>query len=81
MPSLAYPIGNFACAGQMTHDSFETFLFVVKVWLEGRELPGARPLWRGSARNVETGDTRYFSTAGELAQYIASTTGSMHPDD
>jgi len=65
----------------MTHDPLDTYQFVVRIWLESRELPGAAPLWRGSARNLATGQVYYFSTAAELAQHLARTTGGLHPDE
>lgn len=44
--------------------------FVVKVWLEGREIAGATPEWRGRVDHVQSGRRIYFRDLGELLGFV-----------
>ena len=49
--------------------------FIVRFWQEPREIPGARPEWRGSVEHVATGARRYLKELQELAGFILTHTG------
>lgn len=44
--------------------------FLVRVWLEPRELDGAAPLLRGSLRDLQSGDETYFTEPGEMGERL-----------
>ena len=46
--------------------------FIVRVWLESRELPGASHTWRGVIEHVATGERRYFLDLAEIQAFIQS---------
>jgi hypothetical protein len=53
--------------------SFEdhTHAFIVRVWLEQRELESALPEWRGMVEHVASGKRRYFTDLNEINDFIA----------
>lgn len=53
--------------------------FIVRVWREPRELPGARPLWRGSVEHVTSGVQRYLNALEELSEFVQARTGPWSP--
>jgi len=64
----------------MNHEKPETYLFVLRIWFETREMPDAAPLWRVSVRNTASGEIRYFDTAEKLVWFLETTTGGVPPD-
>ena len=54
--------------------SFEenTHAFVVRVWLEPRELEGAQPEWRGVIEHVPSGERLYIKDLEEVVSFIGS---------
>jgi len=46
--------------------------FVLRCWLEPREIEGADPEWRGEAEHVATGKRVYFRSLEELKQILAA---------
>lgn len=44
--------------------------FLVRVWLEPRELQDAAPLLRGSLRDLQSGDESYFTDPGEMGERL-----------
>ena len=46
--------------------------FVVKLWLERREIPGALPEWRGRIDHVQSGTRVYFRNMVEIIGFILS---------
>jgi len=54
--------------------SFEenTHSFIVRIWLEPRELAGAVPEWRGVVEHAASGERRYFMDFDDLLNFIAS---------
>jgi hypothetical protein len=54
--------------------SFEenTHAFVVRVWLEPREIDGAPPEWRGVIEHVPSGERRYLRNLDDIAVFISS---------
>lgn len=44
--------------------------FVVKLWLERREIEGAEPEWRGRIDHVQSGKRMYFLDIGEITNFI-----------
>ena len=49
----------------------QSHTFVVKLWLEHREVEGLEAEWRGELRDVRTGGVRYFRDLGRLAELIS----------
>lgn len=44
--------------------------FVVRIWLEEREIAGARPLWRGVVEHAQSGERFYFTDLRDIAGFI-----------
>ena len=44
--------------------------YIVRVWLEHREVEGAALEWRGSIEHVASGRTKYLTDLEELATFI-----------
>ena len=55
-------------------ESFEedTQAFIVRFWREGRELEGARPIWRGSVEHLPTGQRIYVKNIKEAESVMSS---------
>lgn len=47
-----------------------TASYIVRVWLERREVEGASVEWRGSIEHVASGKTKYLTDLDEIAQFI-----------
>lgn len=63
----------------MEHSSSDTDLsalkdnsaaFIVRVWLEHREIKDAPVAWRGSIEHVASGKTRYLKDLDEIVGFI-----------
>ena len=52
-------------------DSFEahTNVFIVRIWLEPRESPAAKPEWRGVIEHVATHQRRYFKNMSVITEF------------
>lgn len=48
----------------------KTAAFIVRVWLEPREVPGALAELRGSIEHVPSGNTGYLRNLDEIARFI-----------
>ncbi len=48
-----------------------THVFIVRVWLEPREIEGAPLEWRGSVEHVPSGNRCYVKELGEIAGFVA----------
>lgn len=44
--------------------------FIVRVWLEHREIEAAPVEWRGSIEHVVSGKTKYLTTLDEITEFI-----------
>jgi hypothetical protein len=44
--------------------------YIVRVWLEHREIAGAPVEWRGSIEHVESGSVKYLTDLREIARFI-----------
>ncbi len=53
-------------------DSFEdnTNVFIVRVWLEPRDSPAARPEWRGVIEHAGTRQRRYFKNMSGITEFV-----------
>ncbi len=49
--------------------------FVVRIWEERRDVPGAPSTWRGRVDDVRSGARRYFTTLEDLVAYLSSQSG------
>jgi hypothetical protein len=46
--------------------------FVVRLWLEPREIENAAPVWRGVIEHVTTGKRLYMNNLDQIKAFIAS---------
>ena len=46
--------------------------FIVRFWLEPRELENAGPIWRGVVEHVASGRKLYLKNLEEVKQFIVS---------
>ena len=51
--------------------------FVVKLWLERREIEGAEPEWRGRIDHVQSGKRLYFRDIVSISQFIQTFLGDV----
>ncbi len=53
--------------------SFEpnTHSFIVRIWLEPREIAGATVEWRGVIEHVASGERLYINDVDRIAEFIA----------
>lgn len=49
--------------------------FIVRVWLEPREIEGASPEWRGKIEHVQSGDCTYFRDLDKMVEFITNHLG------
>lgn len=61
----------------MNHENDQTVLledstiaYIVRVWLERREIEGAPLAWRGSIQHVASGTTKYLTDLDDIARFI-----------
>lgn len=47
-----------------------THVFILRFWLEPREIEDAEPEWRGVIEHVESGDHRYFRNLEVMASFM-----------
>ena len=52
--------------------------FVVKLWLERREIEGAQPEWRGRIYHVQSGKRVYFRDIAAITQFIQAFLEGTH---
>jgi len=52
--------------------SFEdnTHSFIVRIWLEPREIQNEPPEWRGMIEHLPSGDRRYLRDLDEISSFI-----------
>ena len=48
-----------------------THAFVVRIWIEPREMNDAEPIWRGVIEEVENGRCVYFDQLEKMNTYFA----------
>jgi len=53
-------------------DSRYVHAFVVKIWLERREIAGAPAEWRGRIDHVQSGGRRYIRDLSDIMRFIQS---------
>ena len=46
--------------------------FIIRFWLEQRELDDARPIWRGVVEHVASGEKLYLKNIEDVKQFIVS---------
>jgi hypothetical protein len=46
-------------------------VFIVRIWIEPREIPGQKPEWRGYIEHVASGERRSFRSLAEITRFIA----------
>jgi hypothetical protein len=46
--------------------------FVLRFWLERRQVEGAQPIWRGVVEHVPSGERRYFDSFEDLLNILAT---------
>lgn len=55
----------------------DTEVFIVRVWVERRDVAGTPPLWRGFIEQVRTNERRYFRSLDDLVAIIAASLEGM----
>jgi len=60
-------------------DSFEanSHSFIVRFWVEPREIEDAKPVWRGVVEHVSSGRKLYLKNLKEIKAFIESYTGEI----
>jgi len=60
-------------------NSFEDFThaFIVRFWLEPREIKDAMPIWRGMIKHVPSGRRLYLKKFDEIVPFIESHLNSV----
>jgi hypothetical protein len=53
----------------------QSHAFVVRIWEERRDIPGAPPVWRGFVSDARSGARIYFDTLPALCAFLARQTG------
>jgi hypothetical protein len=56
----------------MNIDEDSSHAFIVRFWLEPRELENAGPIWRGVIEHVASGHRRYLKNLDEINTFIES---------
>jgi hypothetical protein len=46
-------------------------VFIIRFWLEPREMQDAQPEWRGVIQHVESGEHRYFRDLDVMVAFMA----------
>jgi hypothetical protein len=54
----------------------KTYVFVVRLWREPREIEGAAPEWRGVVESVVTGERVYFRSLDKMNAFIIERSGA-----
>ena len=49
-----------------------THSFILRFWLEPRELENAKPIWRGVVEHVASGQRRYLQDLDDIKGFVAS---------
>lgn len=49
-----------------------TQAFVVRIWIEPRQVENAAPIWRGVIERVDSGDRVYFDRLEKISTYFAA---------
>jgi hypothetical protein len=47
-------------------------VFVVRIWIEHRDIRDAEPIWRGVIERIDGEETIYFDHLGKLITYFAN---------
>lgn len=55
----------------MTNPEYPVESFVVRIWLERREIAGAPAAWRGMIEHVASGKRRYFLDLDGIVVFLA----------
>jgi hypothetical protein len=54
-----------------------TQVFMVRIWLETREIEDAPLAWRGVIEHVPSRQRRYFSELSEVTKFVGSFLGKL----
>ena len=57
---------------KMNINEDNTHAFIVRFWLEPRELENARPIWRGVIEHVASGRRFFLKSLDEITAFIES---------
>jgi hypothetical protein len=49
----------------------DTHVFIVRIWLECRDIEGTNVVWRGVIEHVTSGERRYVKDLDDLVSFIA----------
>ena len=48
-----------------------THTFILRIWIEPREIEGAAPEWRGMVEHVDSGKRKYLNDLDQIIAFIA----------
>jgi hypothetical protein len=57
---------------KMEFPADHTHAFIVRFWLEPREIQGEKPLWRGMIEHVDSGRKLFLKGLNEITAFIES---------
>jgi hypothetical protein len=49
-------------------------VFIIRIWKEPREIPGAKPHWRGMVEWLNTREVQYFISLDKLIEFLREKT-------
>jgi hypothetical protein len=55
----------------MSEPEHKSLSFIVRIWLERREIAGALPHWRGIVQHVESGRKEYFVDLDSITIFMS----------
>jgi hypothetical protein len=69
--TTGHPLFQEKKGSTMSPPADKTQVFIVRLWLEEREIQGAEPVWRGVVEHVASGQRRYLEYLDEIPAFIA----------
>ena len=64
----------------MTPLGRDTYVFIVRLWREPREIASAQPMWRGTVEHVPTGERCSVRRVQDVSTLIAERLGETSPN-
>ena len=58
--------------GMVNQNQDTSHTFIVRFWLEPREIEDAKPIWRGVVEHVVSGKRHYLEDLNEVKAFISS---------
>ena len=58
--------------GKVNQNQDTSHTFILRFWLEKREIKNAKPIWRGVVEHVASGQCLYIQDLDEIKAFVAS---------